>query len=161
MSLINLKFNAIGTVKSTRTEVKDDKWDSEKSYIELSSDFTEESLFGLSDFSHAEIIFYMDQVNPEKVVNTARHPRNREDWPKVGIFSQRGKNRPNQIGLTICKIIKIEGTRLYLEGLDAVDGTPVLDIKPWVNEFAPRGETSQPKWIGELMKSYWIEDDRS
>lgn len=146
---------SIGCVKSTRKEVLDDRWDSEESYIELNDKFSEESFFGLSDFSHVEIIFYMDKVDPKKIVTDARHPRNREDWPRVGIFSQRGKNRPNQLGLTICKIKKVEGKRLFLEGLDAVDGTPVLDIKPWVKEFAPRGEHKQPFWITELMKNYW------
>ena len=73
----------------------------------------------------------------------------------MGIFSQRGKNRPNQIGLTICKIIKVEDKNLYIEGLDAIDGTPVLDIKPWVQEFAPRGAIRQPSWITELMREYW------
>lgn len=146
----------IGFVRSTRKKIEDDNWDSEKVHIELDSNqFTGEALAGLSDFSHVEIIFYMDQVDPLKVEITARHPRNNTDWPKVGIFSQRGKNRPNKIGLTICKIIKVEGKNLYLVGLDAVDGTPVLDIKPWVKEFAPRGEINQPTWISELMKDYW------
>ena len=86
---------------------------------------------------------------------SARHPRNNAEWPKVGIFAQRGKNRPNQIGLTLCKILKVDGTALYLEGLDAVDGSPVLDIKPWVIEFGPRGPVLQPKWISELMRGYW------
>jgi tRNA (Thr-GGU) A37 N-methylase len=83
------------------------------------------------------------------------HPRNNGDWPKVGIFAQREKNRPNQIGTTICRIAKIEGRTLYVEGLDAVDGTPVLDIKLWVTEFGPRGSTFQPSWVTELMQSYW------
>lgn len=120
-----------------------------------SSQFSGEALAGLSEFSHVEVVFYMDQVNPEKIEKTARHPRNNPDWPKIGIFSQRGKNRPNQIGATICKIKGVDGTKLLLKGLDAVDGTPVLDLKPWVKEFGPRGETFQPPWISELMKGYW------
>ena len=69
--------------------------------------------------------------------------------------AQRGKNRPNQLGLTICKILKVEGKQLHLEGLDAVHATPVLDIKPWVAEFGPRGEVVQPTWMSELMEHYW------
>ncbi len=117
--------------------------------------FGAEALAGLAEFSHVEILFYMNQVDPSKIESAARHPRNNKEWPKVGIFAQRGKNRPNQIGATICRVLKVEGENLYLEGLDAVDGTPVLDIKPWVQEFAPRGEHFQPKWISELMKGYW------
>jgi len=150
-----MNISSVGTVKSTRKEVVDDKWDSEEAFIELNENFSEESLFGLDDFSHAEVIFYMDKVNSDKIVKDARHPRNREDWPRVGIFSQRGKNRPNQLGLTICKIKSVEGKKLFLEGFDAVDGTPILDIKPWVREFAPRGEHKQPSWITELMTNYW------
>lgn len=146
----------IGTIHSTRKAIEDDNWDAEQAWIELSkNDFLPEALDGLSAFSHVEIIFYMNQVDPNKVEKTARHPRNNQDWPKVGIFSQRGKNRPNQIGTTICKIIKIENGNLYLEGLDAVDDTPVLDIKPWVKEFGPRGSIYQPSWITELMSDYW------
>lgn len=146
----------IGIVRSSRSVVEDDSWDKEDSYVELdSSQFSGEALAGLSEFSHVEVVFYMDQVNPEKIEKTARHPRNNPDWPKIGIFSQRGKNRPNQIGATICKIKGVDGTKLLLKGLDAVDGTPVLDLKPWVKEFGPRGETFQPPWISELMKGYW------
>ncbi|MGZ3789714.1 MAG: SAM-dependent methyltransferase [Bacteriovorax sp.] len=151
-----ISMTPIGFVRSTRQKVEDDNWDSEKMHIELdSTQFSGEAFAGLADFSHVEIIFYMDQVDPLKIEKTARHPRNNTDWPKVGIFSQRGKNRPNQLGLTICKIVKVDGRNLYLEGLDAVDGTSVLDIKPWVKEFAPRGEINQPTWISELMKDYW------
>jgi tRNA (Thr-GGU) A37 N-methylase len=97
----------------------------------------------------------MDRVEPDEVERAARHPRNNHEWPRVGIFAQRGKNRPNRIGTTICRIIKVEGSTLKVQGLDAIDGSPVLDIKPWVAEFGPRGSTKQPKWISELMQDYW------
>ena len=152
----NISMTPIGFVRSTRTKIEDDNWDAETMHVELDAEqFSAEALAGLSDFSHVEILFYMNEVDPLKVEKTARHPRNNTDWPKVGIFSQRGKNRPNQIGLTICKILKVEDSNLYIEGLDAIHGTPVLDIKPWVNEFAPRGATRQPSWGTELMKQYW------
>ena len=146
----------IGTVRSTRVVVEDDNWDLEQMRVELDSNqFSSEALNGLSDFSHVEIIFYMDKVDPSKIEKTARHPRNNTEWPKVGIFAQRGKNRPNQIGATICKILKVEGANLFLEGLDAVDGTPVLDVKARVEEFGPRGKVFQSQWISELMDGYW------
>jgi tRNA-Thr(GGU) m(6)t(6)A37 methyltransferase TsaA len=146
----------IGIVRSTRKEAADDNWDAEKARIELdSSQFSEVAMRGLSDFSHVEIIFYMDRVEGSKIEKAARHPRNNTNWPEVGIFAQRGKNRPNQIGSTVCRIAKVEGRALHVEGLDSIDGTPVLDIKPWVAEFAPRGPVFQPKWISELMSGYW------
>jgi tRNA-Thr(GGU) m(6)t(6)A37 methyltransferase TsaA len=154
MEMISLR--AIGVVRSTRKKVEDDNWDVEKTSVVLdAAQFGEEALAGLSEFSHAEIVFYMDQVDGQKIEKNARHPRNNPNWPAVGIFAQRGKNRPNQIGITICRIVKVEGRILTVEGLDAVDGTPVLDIKPWVVEFAPRGAVFQPKWISELMQGYW------
>ncbi len=151
-----IAMQPIGIAHSSRKVIEDDNWDQEQTFIELdSTNFKPEALAGISDFSHVEILFFMNQVDPAKVEKTARHPRNNTDWPKVGIFAQRGKNRPNQIGSTICRVKKVEGLKLHIEGLDAVDGTPVLDIKPWVQEFGPRGETFQPQWISELMKGYW------
>ncbi|MFN3492293.1 MAG: TrmO family methyltransferase, partial [Anaerolineales bacterium] len=75
--------------------------------------------------------------------------------PQVGIFAQRGKNRPNRIGSTIVRIMKREGRQLHVKGLDAIDGTPILDIKPAMKEFLPREEIKQPEWASELMKNYW------
>jgi tRNA-Thr(GGU) m(6)t(6)A37 methyltransferase TsaA len=146
----------VGTVRSTRSVPEDDRWDAETSSIELDgAQFAPEALAGLADFSHVEVIYVFDQVAPEKIERTARHPRNNLAWPKVGIFAQRGKNRPNRIGATICRIVRVEGLRLHVAGLDAIDGTPVLDLKPWVREFGPRGDVKQPPWIGELMADYW------
>ena len=151
-----ISLQPIGRVHSTRKSPADDTWDKEQAHIELDPRrFTGEALQGLDAFSHAEIIFHMDQVEANTIEFGSRHPRNNKAWPKVGIFSQRGKNRPNQLGLSVCRIVKIEGNCLFLAGLDAVDGTPVLDIKPWVQEFAPRGKVFQPKWISELMERYW------
>lgn len=151
-----ITLQPIGIVHSTRKSPEDDNWNSEQSYVELDATrFSSDALAGLNDFSHAEVLFHMNKVAEEKIETSARHPRNNEAWPKVGIFAQRGKNRPNQIGATICKILNVDGVKLYLEGLDAIDGSPVLDIKPWVLEFAPRGSVFQPKWISELMRGYW------
>ncbi len=84
-----------------------------------------------------------------------RHPRGNSDWPEVGIFAQRAKDRPNPIGLTVCRILAIEGGVLTVGGLDVIDGTPVLDIKPWVAEFGPKGPVHQPAWMTQLMGGYW------
>jgi tRNA (Thr-GGU) A37 N-methylase len=85
----------------------------------------------------------------------SRHPRGNKEWPEVGIFAQRAKDRPNRLGVTVCQILKVDGASLYLKGLDAIDGTPVVDIKPWMSEFGPRGEVHQPQWSSELMADYW------
>jgi tRNA-Thr(GGU) m(6)t(6)A37 methyltransferase TsaA len=151
-----MTLQPIGTVHSPRVALTDDFWGDVVAEIRLDAGrFGPEALFGLGDFSHAEILFLMDQVPPEKVEYGARHPRERQDWPLVGIFAQRGKNRPNRIGLSRCRIEGVEGRTLRVRALDAVDGTPVLDIKPFMAEFAPIGPHKQPAWSTELMRDYY------
>jgi tRNA (adenine37-N6)-methyltransferase len=145
----------IGHVTSARDEVKDDDWGQVTARIKLDSWLSAEALAGLDQFSHAEILFVFDRVEDAKIELTARHPRNNKAWPKVGIFAQRGKNRPNKLGSTIVEIVEVEGRTLVVRGLDAIDGTPVIDIKPVMREFLPRGLTQQPKWVDELMQDYW------
>lgn len=152
-----IPMEPIGTVHSSRTAVEDDDWDRERAFIQLDETrFKPEALAGVELFSHVEVVFLMDRVDPAKIETGARFPRNNPAWPRMGIFAQRGKNRPNRIGATICRVIRVEGGNLHLAGLDAVDGTPVLDIKPWVREFGPRGTVVQPEWMTELMKEYWV-----
>jgi tRNA-Thr(GGU) m(6)t(6)A37 methyltransferase TsaA len=151
-----ITMSAIATVKTTRKEVEDDNWGEVISIIELDpAAFNEEALFQIESFSHAEIFYYFDRVEDSKIESGARHPRNNQNWPKVGIFAQRGKNRPNRLGATIVKVLKRDGHQLYVQGLDAIDGTPVLDIKPVMKEFLPREKVTQPQWATELMKNYW------
>ncbi|NBU28586.1 MAG: S-adenosylmethionine-dependent methyltransferase [Caulobacteraceae bacterium] len=146
----------IGHVRGGRTEAIDDDWAASRVRIQLDpARFTADSLLGLADFSHAEVIFVFDQVTDEEITTMARHPRGRTDWPRVGIFAQRGKNRPNRLGVTVCSIIAVEGLDLVVEGLDAIDGTPVVDIKPVIRGFLPRGEVREPAWAGEIMAAYW------
>jgi tRNA (Thr-GGU) A37 N-methylase/ribosomal protein S18 acetylase RimI-like enzyme len=146
----------IGWVRADRREAIDDLWDEVNSRVELDPEqFGPEALHGLEAFSHAEVVFHMNRVDPRKIETGARHPRDHAAWPKVGIFAQRAKNRPNQLGTTIGRILRVEHLTVWLAGLDAIEGTPVLDIKPWVQEFGPRGVTHQPPWITELMRDYW------
>jgi len=147
--------SAIASVKNGRREIEDDNWGDVVSIIELDPSLPEEALFELESFSHAEIIYYFHLVEDTKVETGSRHPRNNMEWPKVGILSQRGKNRPNRLGATIVKILKREGRHIHVQGLDAIDGTPILDIKPVMLEFLPREEVTQPVWATELMKHYW------
>ena len=153
---MTIELEPIGYVHAVRPHAEDDFWGGEKATISLVPGFTEEALQGLSEFSHAEIIFLFHEVELSKVVAGARHPRNNKNWPAVGIFAQRGKNRPNRIGSTICRILGSERTNLVVTELDAIDGTPVLDIKPVMSEFLPRERVVQPQWSRELMREYWL-----
>jgi tRNA (Thr-GGU) A37 N-methylase len=146
----------IGWVHSSRTEAVDDGWDGVASTITLDVErFTAPALLGLSDFSHVEVVYCFDRVDPAAVQTAARHPRGNHDWPEVGIFAQRGKDRPNRLGVTVCRLLAVDDVTVSVQGLDAIDRTPVLDIKPYLAEFGPRGPVRQPAWSHELMAQYW------
>jgi tRNA-Thr(GGU) m(6)t(6)A37 methyltransferase TsaA len=146
----------IGHVEGGRSEAIDDEWGASRARICLDPDrFTDEALLGLDAFSHAEIIFLFDRVSAAEITTGARHPRGNQAWPRVGIFAQRGKNRPNRIGLCTCRILAVNGLTLAVEGLDAIDGTPVLDIKPVMSGFLPRGDIREPDWARAIMADYW------
>ncbi len=151
---MDFTLNPVGIVHSSRSEADDDNWDSENSKIELIPPFDDQALRGLTDFSHCIVVYVFDQASWDES-KMARHPRGNTDWPKVGIFAQRAKDRPNRLGVTVCQIVAVNGSTIHVKGLDAIDGTPVVDIKPWMDEFGPRGETVQPMWSIELMKHYW------
>ncbi|MDX8362571.1 SAM-dependent methyltransferase [Cytobacillus sp. IB215316] len=147
----------IAYVKNNREEIADDNWGDVLSLIELTEDFSEESLLGIEEFSHVDVIFLFDKVADSDTHFSARHPRNNQNYPKVGIFAQRGKNRPNKLGLTTVKLVKREGKTLFVTGLDAIHNTPVIDIKPVMEEFLPKGTIKQPRWSIDLMTNYWKE----
>jgi tRNA-Thr(GGU) m(6)t(6)A37 methyltransferase TsaA len=145
----------IGRVHSSRAAAGDDGWDAEAFSIELDPSFEPEALEGIETFSHAEIVFVFDRVAEGSVARGARHPRGNAAWPRVGIFAQRAKDRPNRLGATIVEIVGRSGRTLTVRGLDAIDGTPVVDIKPVMAEFLPRSAVRQPTWSRELMTRYW------
>ncbi len=153
---MSITIEPIGRVLSGRTDLDDDTgWDSVPTRIELADGVAPEALAGLEEFSHAEVLYHLHHIPVEKIEHTSRHPRGNPAWPKVGIFAQRGAARPNRLAATIVRVVRREGRSLVVEGLDAVDGTPVVDIKPVMREFLPRGEVRQPQWATEVMRGYW------
>lgn len=154
-SIMKVHIQVIGSVTASRTEAIDDFWGGQRATITLTDHFPADALWGLDEFSHVEVLFLFHKVNPDGIVTAARHPRNNKAWPKVGIFAQRGKNRPNRLGSTICPLIAVEGRQIHVAELDAIDGTPVIDIKPVMKEFLPRSPVHQPDWSRDLMREYW------
>ena len=149
------EIRPIGFVRGGRFEPIDDNWGKVEADIVLdATQFTPESTAGLSDFSHLTVVYQFHLVPDAEIQSGSRHPRGRTDWPKVGIFAQRGKGRPNRIGVTTCDIVAVDGLTVRVRGLDAIDGTPVLDIKPHMTGFAPRGQVREPSWVKEIMKEY-------
>ena len=148
------ELQPVGHVRSTRHEPDDDSWSKENASIELDPPFDQRAIQGLEEFSHCLVVYVFDRASWD-VSRMVRHPRGNREWPEVGIFAQRAKDRPNTLGVSVCRLLRIEGSAIHLEGLDAIDGTPVVDIKPWMEEFGPRSATHQPAWSRELMKDYW------
>jgi tRNA (adenine37-N6)-methyltransferase len=154
----SFQLMVIGNVRGGRDVPEDDNWEGVSAVIELYPNlFTAEALLGLDQFSHAEIVFVFNQVSPDDITHYARRPRGRSDWPKVGIFAQRGRKRPNRIGVSVCRIAHVSCLLLRVQGLDAIDGTPVLDIKPVLSGFLPRGDVKEPDWdwARQIMERYW------
>jgi tRNA-Thr(GGU) m(6)t(6)A37 methyltransferase TsaA len=156
MSAEEIIVRPIGTVSCPRTDLSDDDWGMVESSITIDPEqFAEDALLGLDAFSHIEVVYHFHQVRVDEIHQGARHPRGRKDWPRVGIIAQRAKARPNRIGVSRCLLVGVNGMELRVRGLDAVDGTPVLDLKPYFVEFGPVGEVRQPPWSHEIMKDYY------
>lgn len=145
----------VAFVHNERVDLSDDNWSPIVSEIRLAPSTPAESLDGLEEFSHLEVFFIFHKATDKPPVLGAEHPRENKAWPRVGIFAQRKKNRPNHLGATVVELVRREGASLFVRRLDAIDGTPVIDIKPVMKEFLPHGPVRQPAWAGELMQNYW------
>lgn len=109
-----------------------------------------EALDGISGFSHIFVLFYLNQVAKQDLPLKV-HPRGREDLPLLGVFATRTNLRPNPLGLTLVELFKVEGNVLTVRGLDAYDGTPILDVKPY--DLWDKAENAHvPEWRMRLEK---------
>ncbi|MFT3701113.1 MAG: SAM-dependent methyltransferase [Agriterribacter sp.] len=149
-----ITLNPIATVTNSRKTSIDDNWSEIISEIILSDDIPEEAFNNISQFSHLEIIYFFDKVNDDAIVFSGR-PRGNPAYPLMGIFAQRKKDRPNRIGLCTVTLVSHHERTLRVKNLDAIDGTPILDIKPVFKSFQPEGTITEPSWVAELMKNYW------
>lgn len=127
-----IELRTIGYVRGGRAEPIDDGWDAVTAEIVLTPDFGAEALAGLDGFSHVEVVFLFNRVAESAVVAGARHPRGRTDWPKVGIFAQRGKDRPNRLGVTICRLLAStsEAPPAFGRPPDAADPVTIGSYQP-------------------------------
>ena len=151
---MDIILQPVAFVKNSRSDTSDDYWGNVISEIQLADHIPATAFDGIENFSHLEIIFHFHKADPEKIVFNG-HPRGNTNWPSVGIFAQRKKDRPNAIGLTVVQLIKRENNTIWVKYFDAIDGTPIADIKPVMKEFLPAGEIKQPQWSNELMTNYW------
>lgn len=146
----------VAYVVGGRTEPTDDYWGGTRSIVRIDgSRFNSDATAGLEEFSHLEIVFRFHLTDPTDLNLGARRARDNPNWPAVGIFGHRNMRRINWLGVSRCRLIKVDGLDLHVEDLDAVDGTPVLDIKPWFAEMGPRGDVRQAAWSVEMLRNYY------
>ena len=144
----------IGRVKSPVVEPVDEGWGDVESELHLKSQFAP-GLQGLESFSHIMVIFFMDRSTFDPSKDLVRHPKGRADVPLLGIFAQRARHRPNPIGVTAVELLGIEENVVRVRGLDAIDGSPILDIKPYFPVFDRVDQASVPEWVHRVMEGYF------
>lgn len=145
----------IGTVRCPVTEMSQGNWAQVVSEIHLEPQY-QGGLQGLEGFSHVLVVFWLDQIKAfDPAKQLLRKPRGMEDMQALGVFAQRTKYRPNPIGVTAVALAGIEGNVVSVRGLDALEGTPVLDLKPYIPEFDRIVDASVPSWVAHVMDGYF------
>jgi tRNA-Thr(GGU) m(6)t(6)A37 methyltransferase TsaA len=144
----------IGVVYNEVKEPTDQGWGKVVSEVVLDESMTD-GLDGIEEFSHLLILFWMHRAAEAEPVRMRRRPQGREDMPEMGIFAQRARHRPNPIGITTVKLLRRERNRLYVQGLDAINGTPILDVKPYVPAYDAAESPRVPEWVDRLMTTYF------
>lgn len=147
-------LKTIGIVRSPIREATDEGWGDVISEIHLARPYVA-GLRGLEEFSHAVVLFLMHEASFDPSRDLVRRPRGLETMPEVGSFAQRARHRPNSIGVTSVEIVGVEKGIVKVKGLDAIDGSPVLDLKPYVPAFDRIENARTPEWINQLMKGYF------
>jgi tRNA-Thr(GGU) m(6)t(6)A37 methyltransferase TsaA len=109
-----------------------------------------DGLLGLEGWSHVNVFYWFDQNDTPQQRRVLRvHPRGDKQNPLTGVFACRAPMRPNLIALSVCRILSVQGNLVHLEGLDAFDATPILDLKPFIPPDAPMRDVRVPAWLKE------------
>jgi tRNA-Thr(GGU) m(6)t(6)A37 methyltransferase TsaA len=147
--LTPIEMQPIGVVRNGITDAVDRGWGAVESRIELRPDLVG-ALEGLETFSHALVLTWLHEAPPPPGLR--RRPQGRAEFPELGILAQRARYRPNPIAVSAVPIVAVEPGALIVRGLDVIDGTPVLDLKPYVGPF-DRVETPRvPDWARRLYE---------
>ena len=139
----------IGIVRSEVKEQKRGGWAEVTSEIAIEEDLTE-CLDGLEEFSHIIVVYWMHRVPTGERPPAKVHPRGRADLPLVGLFATRAPHRPNALGLSVVRLEERKGNILRVVGLDAIDGTPVIDIKPYLPRLDSPSDVRVADWTKKL-----------
>ena len=144
----------IGFVRSPVVEPVDEGWGEIESRIEMLPEYRA-GLRGLEEFSHVLVIAWLHQAAFDPARHLVRRPRGLADMPLLGIFAQRAKDRPNPLGITVVSLVAVDDTGLRVRGLDAIDGTPILDLKPYFPDFDAASHAKLPEWVSRIMQGYF------
>lgn len=154
MSLEPIQIRPVGVIRNAITDPVDTDWGKVESEIHIDESLAA-GLQGLEDWSHLIVIFSMHQTRFEADRHLVRRPRERSDMPEIGIFAQRASHHPNTLGITAVRLLAVEPPVVRVRGLDAIDGTPVLDIKPYAPIYDGVREPLVPGWFIQLMQGYF------
>jgi tRNA-Thr(GGU) m(6)t(6)A37 methyltransferase TsaA len=151
---MELKLRPIGYVSTSVKKEIDEEWGEIISEIMIDRCY-EKGLIGLDNFSHIIVIFFMHKANFDINSHLTRKPQDRQDMPFLGIFAQRAKHRPNPIGISSVKLLSVKENIVRVQGLDAIDETPIIDIKPYFPIYDSMVNVKTPSWVDKLMQNYF------
>jgi tRNA-Thr(GGU) m(6)t(6)A37 methyltransferase TsaA len=146
-AVTDMTITPIGYVRSPIKEPTHERLNLKEiiSEIVINENLTE-ALDGIEEFSHIIVLYWMHRAIREKK-RLKTHPMGRTDVPEQGIFAVRTPNRPNPIGKSTVSLLERRGNILKIQGLDAIDGTPVIDIKPYIPGYDSAKDARTPDWI--------------
>jgi len=144
--LSGMSLKAIGIVRNEIKQPLQHGWGEIVSDIVLNSNLTE-ALDGLDEFSHLIVLYWMHQLPAGKQLSLKVHPMGKSELPLVGRFATRSPNRPNPVGQATVRLLQRRGNILKVKGLDAIDGTPVIDIKPYIPGYDSATDAKVPPWV--------------
>ncbi|MBI5099541.1 MAG: tRNA (N6-threonylcarbamoyladenosine(37)-N6)-methyltransferase TrmO [Nitrospirae bacterium] len=150
----NITLTIIGYVESAVKEQTDENWGEVEARVVLRPEYRA-GLQGIEQFSHALIVTFLHEALFEPSKRLIRRPRGLDSMPEVGIFAQRAKDRPNPLGVTAVSIAGVQSGVLVVRGLDAIDGTPVVDVKPYYPAYDRVKSAIVPDWVDRLMEGYF------
>ncbi len=136
----------IGVVTNSVSDKEHHGWQKVISEISLKNQYVP-ALDGLGEFSHVIVLFWLHEVTAEERASKRARPLRKAEIPELGIFAWHSSRRPNPVGMSIVKLLGIEADRVKVQGLDAINGTPVLDLKPYVESYYHIDNPMEPHWV--------------
>jgi tRNA (adenine37-N6)-methyltransferase len=145
-TIVDMRLQPVGVVRNAITNKEHHGWKDVRSDIFVEEEYVP-ALDGLAGFSHIIVLFWLHQVTSEDRATRRARPTMKAAIPELGIFAWHSSRRPNPIGVSIVKLLGVKGDRVSVQGLDAIDGTPVLDLRPYVESYYHVDNPAEPAWV--------------